>query len=176
MNWEALGAIGEVFGAIAVFITLGYLAIQVRHARQETRRALRQGRSEALRQLFAWSGEEGMARIRAKMDAAFGLEPHPFVAAIIDRAGLTHQEAMRALSLSNAFWDYRAQIIPAVDELSEIERHGFDRAIAGSYGQGSWASLFYETLKPIAHPDMVQYIEDVLARVELRDPTVPRGA
>ena len=30
MNWDAIGAIGEVVGALAVFITLGYLAIQIR--------------------------------------------------------------------------------------------------------------------------------------------------
>jgi hypothetical protein len=30
MNWEAAGAIGEVVGAIAVFLTLGYLALQIR--------------------------------------------------------------------------------------------------------------------------------------------------
>ena len=30
MNWEALGAIGEVVGAIAVVLTLAYLAIQFR--------------------------------------------------------------------------------------------------------------------------------------------------
>ena len=30
MNWEALGAIGEIVGALAVFATLIYLAIQIR--------------------------------------------------------------------------------------------------------------------------------------------------
>ena len=30
MNWEAIGAIGEVGGAIAVVATLGYLAVQIR--------------------------------------------------------------------------------------------------------------------------------------------------
>ena len=30
MNWEAMGAIGEVVGAIAVVLTLAYLAIQFR--------------------------------------------------------------------------------------------------------------------------------------------------
>ncbi len=30
MNWEAIGAIGEVGGAIGVIATLGYLAVQVR--------------------------------------------------------------------------------------------------------------------------------------------------
>jgi hypothetical protein len=30
MNWDALGAMAEVFGALAVVLTLGYLAVQVR--------------------------------------------------------------------------------------------------------------------------------------------------
>jgi hypothetical protein len=30
MNWEALGAIGEIVGAAAVVVTLGYLAVQIR--------------------------------------------------------------------------------------------------------------------------------------------------
>jgi len=33
MNWEAIGAIGEILGATVVFITLIYLAIQVKHAK-----------------------------------------------------------------------------------------------------------------------------------------------
>jgi hypothetical protein len=30
MNWEALGAIGEIVGAVAVIVTLRYLAVQIR--------------------------------------------------------------------------------------------------------------------------------------------------
>lgn len=30
MNWEAIGAIGEIIGAVAVILTLGYLAVQIR--------------------------------------------------------------------------------------------------------------------------------------------------
>lgn len=30
MNWDAIGAIGEIIGALAVFITLIYLALQIR--------------------------------------------------------------------------------------------------------------------------------------------------
>ncbi len=30
MNWEAIGAVGEVLGAIGVILTLGYLAVQIR--------------------------------------------------------------------------------------------------------------------------------------------------
>ena len=34
MNWDAIGAIGETLSAIAVLITLGYLAIQIRQNTQ----------------------------------------------------------------------------------------------------------------------------------------------
>lgn len=34
MNWDAIGAIGEAFSAVAVLITLGYLAIQLRQNTQ----------------------------------------------------------------------------------------------------------------------------------------------
>jgi hypothetical protein len=32
MNWDAVGALGEIFGGLAVLITLIYLAAQVRHS------------------------------------------------------------------------------------------------------------------------------------------------
>lgn len=35
MNWEAVGAIGEILGALAVFVTLVYLAVQVRQVKSE---------------------------------------------------------------------------------------------------------------------------------------------
>ena len=35
MNWEAIGAIGEIVGAAAVVFTLAYLAIQIRHSTRQ---------------------------------------------------------------------------------------------------------------------------------------------
>jgi len=37
MNWDALGAIGELIGAIAVVVTLVYLALQVRQSNRAAR-------------------------------------------------------------------------------------------------------------------------------------------
>jgi hypothetical protein len=36
LNWEAIGAVGEVLGAVAVVVTLAYLAAQVRESRNAT--------------------------------------------------------------------------------------------------------------------------------------------
>ena len=39
MNWEAIGAVGEILGAIAVVVTLIYLSIQIRQSSTQTRMA-----------------------------------------------------------------------------------------------------------------------------------------
>lgn len=56
MDWDALGAIGEILGAVAVFLTLLYLAAQIRQtnkmARFETTREI-MGQFNACNQLYA---------------------------------------------------------------------------------------------------------------------------
>jgi len=42
MNWEALGAIGEIVGSVAVVVTLGYVAMQMRQNTSAIRTASRQ--------------------------------------------------------------------------------------------------------------------------------------
>jgi hypothetical protein len=52
MNWEAIGAIGEILGALAVVLTLGYLAVQIRYSRLSAADASRQGRAVGVRELM----------------------------------------------------------------------------------------------------------------------------
>ncbi len=42
MNWEAIGAIGEIIGAGAVVVTLGYLATQIRQSNKNAKTDARQ--------------------------------------------------------------------------------------------------------------------------------------
>ena len=56
MNWEALGAIGELLGASGVVISLAYLAIQIKATRVANKKAALQGAyskyNEVRRSLF----------------------------------------------------------------------------------------------------------------------------
>ena len=47
MNWEAVGAIGEVIGALGVIATLAYLAVQIRQNSAVVRASTRQAISTA---------------------------------------------------------------------------------------------------------------------------------
>ena len=46
MNWEAISAVAEIIGAIAVVVTLAYLAVQIRDSTQMARSATRQAIAE----------------------------------------------------------------------------------------------------------------------------------
>ena len=164
MNWEAIGAIGQVLGSVAVFVTLGYLAVQVKHARQTGQRALSQGRGEALRELFNQKPDERMNGLLMKADAAFGGQVHPFVEALIERAGMTEEEAMLTMLNLVLWWNYFIQIIPNADELPPMERHQFEVPLR-NYGRPGVFRLFYETyIKEAGHPDAVRYIDNLLAQ------------
>jgi len=52
MNWEAIGAIGDFVGALAVIITLAYLAVQVRHAKDAAADTNRLERSKGVRDIM----------------------------------------------------------------------------------------------------------------------------
>jgi len=47
MNWEALGAIGEIVGAVAVVVTLAYLAVQIRQNTRVFRSSTEQAQADA---------------------------------------------------------------------------------------------------------------------------------
>ena len=57
MNWDAIGAVGEVVGALAVVATLFYLVIQVRQSRQAT-----EANTRAIRGNASWDAENVFAQ------------------------------------------------------------------------------------------------------------------
>ena len=54
MNWDAVGAVGEIVGAAAVVVTLIYLAAQVRAGNRALRTSVR---DSAFRQLQDWNNQ-----------------------------------------------------------------------------------------------------------------------
>ena len=168
MNWDEVGAIGQVLGSVAVFITLVYLAIQTRHAKDATQRAVSQARAEAFRHGLAWAAEPRMAAIATKANTALGIPPTPFMASLMKEAGLTREEALSQMYHEYTGWNNRLQGIAAVDGMSSIERHIFDSAVVALYGdngpQRGMPRMFYDLVKASAPPEAIRYIDEVLAR------------
>jgi len=164
MNWDAIGAIGQVLGSIAVFVTLGYLAVQVKHARGELRRSIRQGRGEAQRQLYLFrAGDRRMTGLLQKANAALGAAPNAFVQELVERAGLTHEEVLAPYAEHVAWWSYRVQVIPYVDELPPEDRAEFD-ATTRSFYSTRYSRRWLEVSKSVLNPEAVRYIDNLLAQ------------
>src|SRR5262245_23148793 len=164
MSWDAVAAIGQVMGSIAVFITLVYLAIQTNHARRETRRALSQGRGEAIREINSMWMDERMATIWTKGSIALAAPTPPVLKALMEQTNWTREEAWSAGLVMRSFWGYALQIIPHVSELHPIERKEFDNTLQFHYGLHGPSRVFYETyVKNRSHADAVRYVESVLA-------------
>ena len=66
INWDALGAIGDFGGSIGVFVSLVYLAIQMRHSAAETRDASVQSVMQLAIQFRAESYSGELVDIRLK--------------------------------------------------------------------------------------------------------------
>ena len=75
INWEALGAIGEIIGSLGVFVSLIYLAIQMRHGAAETRDASIHSVMQLAIQFRAESYTTELAEIRLKVAAQDPLSP-----------------------------------------------------------------------------------------------------
>ncbi len=85
MNWDAIGAIGEIVGAVAVVASLVYLATQIRNQNRESRLAAMHEVSSDFRETTSMILDRDLARI--------------FVKAIESFESLTDEELLRLLLL-----------------------------------------------------------------------------
>lgn len=125
MNWEAIGAIAEIVGALAVVVTLAYLAIQVR---QNTRMMQREAHLDRVRHIAdpLIGSPKRLVEILAKISAKDGSR-EPVTLAFMETFDLTYDEAIPFLRYLHRLWfgyeadylftgrsDHLDKIIPAM--------------------------------------------------------------
>ena len=125
MDWEAVGAVGEIVGAVAVVATLAYLAVQVR---QNTRMMQREAHLDRIRHVAdpLIESPDRLAKILAKISAKDGSR-EPVTLAFMREFDLTYEEAIPFLRYLHRLWmgyeadylftgpsDHLAKIIPAM--------------------------------------------------------------
>ena len=168
MNWDAIGAMGQAVSALALIIVI----VQVRHARSEVRRSISQTRAEGGRELLmSKANSADLCNLIAKVRTAVGRKPSSggatdFLGELVVTAGLTEAEALRLMFDQEAWWQYRAQTILYIRDLSEGERFAFDESIRISYSpDGRFiGARWYENRKSALNPDAVRYVENLLAQ------------
>ena len=106
MNWEAVGAIAETLSVILVLMTLVYLAIQVRDAKDQVRRSTQERRHSNLRELYlAPTQNVELASVCSRAEAAWKPEIES-EEQLFEAAGLSPQEAVIWLCYQRAWWTH----------------------------------------------------------------------
>ena len=98
MNWEAIGAIGEILGAIAVLVTLVYLAAQIRQNSRFVKAATYHSTSRARNEFnfaVAMTPELSALLVRARDDSTSLVVSFPGGQSRSRRLGSLHPHGLR---------------------------------------------------------------------------------
>ncbi|MFT4562269.1 MAG: hypothetical protein ACI9BW_002013 [Gammaproteobacteria bacterium] len=155
MNWDALGAIGDLIGGIAVIGSLVYVGLQVRQSNAISKsESLRELASEA-KELFLWYGDQERARIMRR-----GLN---------DFNALSNNDQTVASAWFSAFCQ-TAQTTFAIrssQRASQIEHY-----LASCLAMDGFAQ-WWNANKPALNPQFVETIEELAARTIPIDQLAP---
>jgi hypothetical protein len=183
MNWHAIGAIGQILGSLATFVTVGYLVVQVHDAEREMKRSIAQSRAERNIELnLGAATSERLAEIHAKGNLALVVgtppTPHeamppqvveamksapPLIAAATTRLGFTPSEIFMLSAEQSARWNNTSYTLLYVDELPPGEREQFDRTTRGFFSE-PLVRFWFDLSKSSFSPDAVRYVENLLAQ------------
>jgi hypothetical protein len=151
MNWEAVGATGEIFGALVVFLTLVYLALQIRQNTHATRAASHHAVTDALNQLnLSLAENEEVASI--------------WVNGMKDRSSLTDIHRERYDALLRAYMHacdtmyYQAQVGAGDNGLWKAEERYLAVILTSSGGNG-WFEENSFSISPGFYAALLEIIE-----------------
>ena len=160
MNWEAIGALGEIVGALAVVLTLAYLAIQVRHAKDAAADTNRLERSKGVRDMMlASAADSGLRENLTK-----GLQLSDYYNEIASNLNMSSDEAASFdWAMLYWFWLHWGQYASTTKE-SDVEElrnviSGFYRnpGVRVCWEKSPWA-------RPVLEKDFVNFVDEILAQ------------
>lgn len=165
MNWDAIGAIGELLGSLAVLATLGYLALQVRHSRSESRAALLQHRSDAARQLWlARATNPELASVLEMANEKLGVRAGPpATQRLQELTGLDRMQASMVAAYVAAHFFHRQTLF--LSSLTASERETLDDQMRGQFGNGAfrvWFDAIAENPRGGFDPSFVDHVQQLI--------------
>ncbi|MEJ2130829.1 MAG: hypothetical protein P8Y95_04215 [Gammaproteobacteria bacterium] len=159
-----LGALGEFLGVFALVATLLYLSLQVRHAREESEKAVLEARTTGIRDIALGAAtSDGLSAALVKADEVVGAALRSFEAELIS-LGLERQEAYRVQLYYRANWRHdQTQYEHGTPE----QRRTLDSRLQAIYSRGV-GRLWWNTFGR-GGPASVGFVEHVSQLVEEAD-------
>ena len=161
MNCDAVGAIAGIMGSIAVISTLFYLALQVKHARDQIRTSVRESRNSAYRELhFAAIQSPQLAHVIGKAHAGWtpSIETEQ---QFYEAAEFTIEDQIIWASYMRIAWTYFRESIRSIPDLIPSQREEIDREIIANYSLGP-AKLYLDTMSSL-DSQALKYVRELIA-------------
>ena len=161
MTIQDWGAIGEVVGAIAVVVTLAYLATQVRYARLAASDTSRQGRADGVREILLTTIDNPDFR-RVWRKASPDTESNLVMLAERLGGGITVDEADMIWHGACA-WAYLHWAQFRAIKTPEDERE-LESLVAGFYSRPPMSILWRgdELLRSLVDPEFVRWVDGII--------------
>ena len=160
MNWEAIGAIGEIVGALAVVLTLGYLANQVRHAKEAAADTNRLERSKGVRDMMLASASDSDLR----ENLTKGLLLSDYYDEIASKLNMSSNEAASFdWAMLYWFWLHWGQYASTtkdsdVEELRNVIRGFYSNpGVQLCWEKSPWA-------RPVLEKGFVKFVDEILVK------------
>ena len=162
MNWEAVGAVGEIVGAVAVIVTLLYLSVQIKDSARAARSAAVTDATNAMLQFYS------------------GLGNNPQTSALF-LEGMAHPESMSRqnqfqflMLLHSAFLGFQRSYFLAREGTLDVGlRDSIGTAIL-TVNQLPGMHFYWRQRKSYFQSEFVDWVEDLLAQDPVLDMDVYR--
>ena len=160
MNWDVIGAVGDILGALAVVFTLIYVAAQVKHAKNSMADQNRLERTRGVKDMVALvcANDE----LRYDQIRNWGLEA--YYEALGEKEGISAERAS-GVDWANSyyFWMYWGQYssTTGVEDLVELEN------VIGGLLELPGVKYSWETSpmnRPLLAPKFVRFIDEILEK------------
>jgi hypothetical protein len=161
MNWDAVGAIAEAIGAIAIVVSLVYVSIQIRHNTEQTTRSIKAEEQAAFERNIA-SGN----RVRELLIL------NPDILELLYRAydsydNLNGLEKVRfGMMLRNIFSEMQGAYIRQLGTLHDPRRLEGTKRVIDDILRNRGVRQWLETFEPDWRPEFKEYIDQRLSAFE----------
>ena len=160
INWDAIGATGEILGALTIIITIVYLAIQVKHARNATVDQNRLTRATAIRELILTMSTNEELRIGNMRN--WGLEEYFEQEAV--KQGVDSAEVSRNDWLNIYYmWTYWGNWVSSREarDLAELE-HVISEVLSVPGVRYTWENS--PIAKPFLDEPFVEFVDNLVRK------------
>ena len=165
MDIQDLGAIGEFVSSIVVFITLIYLAVQIRHTRSELSLSVQSRWAQAVREMWQSRCQNPDlidAIIKAENDVGRTYTNHGFIVELVSQKGFTEREAYLLFSDQILQWENWITSIENLENQSADNLARLNAVIKNTYRAGIGAIFWKNQRISNIEKKSISYIESML--------------